>query len=115
MDIITLDALDETQKDPESEAAQVYKQSITVQNTVTLLANLLTNDSSTYASFAVLIDQSIGRAVRPLPASQPDGSCLMAVQLEAISHASLAASILPGRLPARLYILRSALKPCLPV
>ena len=63
VDIITLDALDETQKDPESEGAMVYKQAITVQNTVTMVSNLLTNDSSTYASFAVLVDQAIGRAV----------------------------------------------------
>ena len=63
VDVITLDALDEAQKDPESEGAQVYKQAIAVQNTVTLVSNLLTNDSSNYASFAVLVDQSIGRAV----------------------------------------------------
>ena len=34
-----------------------------MQNTITLGATLLSNSTESYASFAVLMDQSVGRAV----------------------------------------------------
>lgn len=37
--------------------------SIQVANTVTLGATTLTNDSSTYASYAIIVDQSIAQKV----------------------------------------------------
>ena len=43
----------------------MYKQTIEVQDTVTLISTLLCNDTSSYASFAVLVNQAIARAVRP--------------------------------------------------
>ena len=53
------------------------QENIKIQNTVTLGASLLTNDSSTYASFAVLLDQAVARAVRAT-ASDPSQMCLSA-------------------------------------
>ena len=40
------------------------QQSVKVSNIVTLGATLLSNSTDTYASFAVLVDQALGRAVR---------------------------------------------------
>ena len=42
------------------------QQGLKLQNMVTLGATLLSNTTDTYASFAVLMDQAIGRAVIPL-------------------------------------------------
>ena len=64
IDLLTLNSLNATEQDPEGEGAWVYKQNIEVQDTVTLLTTLLSNDSSSYASFAVLASQAIARAVR---------------------------------------------------
>lgn len=61
-DITTFDALDSAIQDPYGSGAHIYREAIKVQNTLTLGASLLTNDSSTYASFAVLLDQAIARA-----------------------------------------------------
>lgn len=64
VDLLTLNSLNATEQDPEGEGAWVYKQNIEVQDTVTMLTTLLSNDSSSYASFAVLASQAIARAVR---------------------------------------------------
>ena len=38
---------------------------VKIQNAVTLGANALNNNSNSYASYAILVDQAIGHAVRP--------------------------------------------------
>ena len=42
----------------------VLKTNVELANLVTAGSNLLTNDSSTYASYAILMDQSIAKKVR---------------------------------------------------
>jgi hypothetical protein len=63
MDINTLDALAATTANPQSPAIHVLKQAIKINNAVSLGANMLSNDSSTYASFAVTMFQAIAHQV----------------------------------------------------
>eukprot|EP00884_Botryococcus_braunii_P015883 jgi/Botrbrau1/2979/Bobra.0026s0042.2 len=59
LDINTLDALAATMANPSGPAAHVLRQSIKINNAVSVGANLLSNDSSTYASYAVTMNQAI--------------------------------------------------------
>lgn len=65
LDINTLDALAATLDAPSSPAAHVLKQAVKINNAVSVGANLLSNDSSTYASFAVTMNQAIAHQVPP--------------------------------------------------
>lgn len=56
------DGAAEFASDPNSEGALFYKTGVKLQNTVTLGATMLSNSTDSYASFAVLMDQALGRA-----------------------------------------------------
>ena len=46
------------------EGLAVLKTNVQLSNLVTAGANLLTNDTTTYASFAIIMDQAIGKKVK---------------------------------------------------
>ncbi|KAK9786076.1 hypothetical protein WJX73_000605 [Symbiochloris irregularis] len=58
----TYNGWEEFQNDPTGQGATFYKVGIKLQNLVIAGATFLTNSTETYASFAVLMEQSIGRA-----------------------------------------------------
>jgi hypothetical protein len=66
LDINTLDALAATLTNPSGPEAHVLKESIKINNAVSVGANLLSNDSSTYASYAVTMNQAIAHQVMSL-------------------------------------------------
>lgn len=49
---------------------------VKIENTVTLGATSLNNNSASYASYAILLDQAIGHQASPPPISQLPNPCL---------------------------------------